>query len=383
MRKRIIIIFIVLMNLCLLSSCYVDIDQQITVSGMAIDVGHQGKKYHVSVETVSVSDEKITTDVIETDGDTVFEALRDLIAISSKKLYFGHCKVMFISEELAKNGIGEVLDLTIRDHEARIEMDILITKGCDAKDALMTDGVFSPIVCYKVDELFDTPEKPLGDAPAVHSYKVYNDINSDGVSAVIPTFKIISVEDKKELKLCGTGVFKRDKLIGYLDEQESRNLSIINNKIKSGLLTYKAEDETESFISYEILKNKSKTAIKFDDDNKIRVDVTIKTDVNIGEIDTKADFTKSDEVKKIAQNLENKMERDLYKLIDKAQSELESDIFGIGRQIYRNHPRLWEEYKEGWDETFKTVDFNVDCKVTIIGSGTFNKGSLSSHGKGG
>lgn len=376
MLKRFAIIFFIVINICLLTGCYKDIDQQIMVSGIAVDPGEQGKKYHVSAETLIISGEEVTTDVIETDGDTVFEALRGLLSTSSKKLYFGHCKVMFISEKLARGGIGKVIDLLIREHEARINMDIIISKDCDAKDILMTEGVFSPIVSYKVDALFHTETKKVGDSPSVDAYKVYNGINSDGVSTVIAAFEIINVEDKKDIKLCGTGVFNKDKLVGYLDEKETKNLSLINNKLKKGLLTYNTEDGKDSFISNEIFNNKGKTEIKFKDDNITGVDISTQTEVSIGEMDTQADFTKTDEVKKISQKLESEMEKGFYKLIDKAQSKLSCDIFGIGRQIKMNYPELWEKYKENWDETFKTLDFNVDCKVKIVGSGIINRASI-------
>lgn len=378
MRKRIVIIFIVLISLCSLSGCYVDIDRQVMIAGVAIDEGRQGKKYHVSVETISPTSKEIETNIIEIDGDTVFEALRDFIAVSSKKLYFGHCKAMFISEKLARKGIGEILDITIRDSEARIEMDVIITKGCDAACALKSGGVFSPIISYKVDDLFDTPEKGFGDAPAVHSYHVYNDINSEGVSVVISAFEIVNAtDDKKELKLYGTGVFDKDKLVGYLDKDETRNLSIINDKLHTGLLTYPAADATDSFASYEIYSNKCKRDLEFDNDsNKITVNISTRTAVSIGEIESYADFTKNEDVEKIRSKLESEIEEDLYKLITKSQSELGCDIFGIGRQIYRDYPEAWEKCKKGWNETYKTIDFNVDCKVKLTGSGIFKKGSL-------
>lgn len=383
MWKRFAVIFIIVINICLLTGCYVDIDRQIMVSGIAIDVGQQGKKYHVSAETIVVSGDEITTDVIETDGNTVFETLRDFIGVSSKKLYFGHCKVIFISEEVAKEGIGEILDLAIRDQEARIDMDIIIAKGCDAKDLIMTEGVFSPIVSYKANDLFSTPEKTMGDAPALDVYKIFNDIYTDSVSAVIPAFELTNVEDKKDIKLCGTGVFKNDKLIGYLDKYESRSLSIIGNKLREGLLTYESKEKEDSFVSYEIMNNKSKTSLEFEENNKISVNVSTETKVNVGEIGIEADFMKTEDVEKTRQKLESQMEEDLYELIDKAQSDLNCDIFGIGREIYRNYPHQWEKYKENWEETFKTLDFNVDCKVEINSSGLIDKGCCAKNGSDG
>lgn len=373
MLKKCIIIFLIVINICLLTGCYTEIDQQIMVSGIGVDVGEKGYKYHVSAEIVLVSKDEIKTSVIDTNADTIFDALRDLIYIGSKKLYFGHCKSMFICEKVAEKGIGDVIDILMRDHETRNNMDVFIAKGCNAKKILMTDGIIVPVVSYKSDSLFQIPEKNIGDAPAVDAYKVFNHITHNGMSTVIAAFEIASIEDKKDIELCGAGVFKDDKLIGYLDIDEARNLSIISSKLKKGLLTYEYGEEKNSFISYEIMDNKANTKIEFGNDNIKSVNVSTETKVKIGETDMSFDFKKEDEIAKLCQNLEEKMEENFKRLIKKAQTDLGTDIFRIGRHIQRNHPKEWEKYKEEWDETFKTLDFNVDCKVEIIGTGIINE----------
>ncbi len=65
--------------------------------------------------------------LIETDGLTIFDACRNALERSDKKLYFGACKTIIISEELAREGITTVLDLFRRDAEARSTMDVYIS----------------------------------------------------------------------------------------------------------------------------------------------------------------------------------------------------------------------------------------------------------------
>jgi len=377
MWKKAIVIFMIISNVFLLTGCwnYVEIDRLINVSGLALDVGEEGKRYHLSAEIITVgSEEKAQTNVnvIESDGNTIFEAVRNLTMISSKKLYFGHCRVMIIGEELAKYGISEILDLTVRNHETRIAMDIAISKGCKAKDILLTEGISTPIIAYKIYDLLDTTEKEIGESPFTKSYKIFNTLQADGISTVIPALEIIEAEEKKAVKFCGVGVFDEDRLIEYLDVLETKNLSFINNKIKTGLLTIKADDEQGAYESFEIYKNKTQTKIQFENDDII-VNVKTHTEVNIGEMETEEGFLKTDRVEKIRQHLEKEMEKDLYKLINKAQTELESDIFGIGLQIYRDHYKEWEKYGKDWNERFKSVKFNVDCKVDIMGSGVYDE----------
>jgi len=226
---------------------YVEIDQQINVSGLGVDVGREGKKYHLSAEVVAVGKKEkgeITVSVIETDSDTVFEGIRNLMTLTSKKLYFGHCKTLIIGQKTAKKGIADILDMTIRNHELRKEMDIAISKDCDARDILMTEGISTPIMSYKIYDLLKTIEKSVGVSMITKAYMVFNSLQSEGVSTVIPALEISRVEDQKVLKLSGGAVFCEDRLSGFIDELQVKDLSFLNDEIIDGLLTVESADNS-------------------------------------------------------------------------------------------------------------------------------------------
>lgn len=377
MWKRAIVVFNMLLNIFLLSGCwsYVEIDQQISVSGIAIDIGEHGKKYHLSAEILSVDQKeksKINANVIETDGDTIFEAINDLTMLSSKKLYFGHCKTMVIGEEIAKNGITELLDLPVRSHELRTTIDIVISKGCSAKEILMTEGVATSIISYKINNLLKNSQKAVGGSAYSKTYMIYNSIQAEGCCTAIPVLEIQKIEDKKLLKLCGSGVFKKDRMVGFLNEQQTMDLSFANNEIKTGIITTEAVDDPHSNMSFEIYKSKTKTEIQFKD-GEITVNVSVKTAVEIGEVEIEADYTNSTATEKIRLFLEKELEKDIYLLIDIAQKDMKCDIFGIGMQINKNYPEMWNKYKNNWEEIFPKVKFNVKCEVKINGTGVTNK----------
>jgi len=385
MRKRVILLLIVCINVFMLTGCwnYVEINQQMNASGIAIDVGQQGKKYHLSIEVISVgmkAEEGISANVLETDSDTLFEGIRDLMAMTTKKLYFGHCKTMIIGEKAAKNGIAEIIDVTLRNHEVRKELDIAISKGCDAKDILLTEGIATPIMSYKIYDLMNTSVKAVGGAPKTKAYLIFNSIQSEGVCTVIPALQIGNVQEKKVLELAGVAVFDNDKLAGFLDKRETEYLSFLNNKIeRSGLLTVKVSENPDLFLSYEVYKSKTKRDLQFNEDVP-SVNITVNTSAIIGEVETEEDFSKPEEVEKVKQLLAKNMEENFTKLIDRAQTKLNCDIFGIGAQLQRDNPEMWGKYKDNWDGTFKKVKINVDCKVKITGSGiengTVKKGQL-------
>lgn len=374
MRKKFVLLFIVAVNVFLLTGCwnYVEINGQINVSGIAVDIGRFGKKYHLSAEIITVSSkekESVSASVVETESDTVFEGIRNLMTITTKKLYFGHCKAFVISEKAAKNGIGEILDMTIRNHELRIEVDVVIAKSGEARQVLLTEGIANPIMAYKIYDLMETSPKAVGGALTTKAYKVFNSIQSDGMSTVIPALEIRDAEDKKVLKFAGVAVFDKDKLVGYLDERQTKYLSFLNDKIgRSGLLTFKASEKPDLFLSYELYKNDTKRKMRFDGEVP-SVEITVNTSVIIGEAEIQADFSKPEELEKARRLFEENMEKDLTELIYTAQAKLDCDILGLGSQMEKSNPKMWEKYKDNWNQTFKKLKINVKCKAAITGSG--------------
>lgn len=369
---KLLFIYITILNLILLTGCwnYTEMDQQLNVSGIAIDKGQNGKKFHVSVEVITTGknkDMKDTAEVIEADGNTIFNAVRDMITVASKRLYFGHCKTLVIGEEFAKDGISDALDFIYRDAEARISMNVVITKDCTARDILKTSGVDNDIIAYEIDDLIKTCEKSGSKSFKIQVYNVMNILETQGKDLIIPAFHIGKVEDYETFSSTNCGVFKKDKLVGYISQDERKLYTIVNNKLNSGIINLKLPG-SDDYIAFEIYKSKTKYKPR-EVNGKLTMDVFVTTDVFIGEMDTQNNYGKKAERNVISRLLEDQMKTDIENLFKKCQNEFDSDIFGFGRHIHNNEPKLWKKYKDNWDEEFRNLDINVDYKIVIRGTG--------------
>ncbi|MEA4896215.1 MAG: Ger(x)C family spore germination protein [Oscillospiraceae bacterium] len=377
MRKKAVLFILVFMNIFLLSGCwnYVEIDQTISVAGFAVDVGQRGYKYHLSAETISVGkrkDGEIEAEVIETDGNTVFECVRKLMELASKKLYFGHCKTIIIGEELAVRGITEVIDLPIRNHEMRSEIDLMIAKDSTGRDFMMTEGLTTPIASYKLYNLTRTFPISVGEALTHKMYKIYNNVHTDGVSTIIPALEIRMAEEQRLLKLAGGAVFCGDRLTGYIDNVQVKYLSIITNKLKTGLITIEDKDNTESFMSFEIYRTSAKTRLSFGDDGP-KVNISVNMSVIVGEIESEFDFSKSEEIEKTRHLLEDEIQKKCTAVIEQAQKDYGCDLLGICVIMQRDYPEKWELYKAEWSSSFEKIPISVESTIRITGSGVNNR----------
>jgi len=369
-------VVMIVINLFLLSGCwsYVEIDQVINVSGIAIDVGEMGNKYHLSAEIITVGktgNEDITASVIETDANTVFEGVRKLMLLTSKKLYFGHCKVLVVGEDAAKKGINEIIDFPIRNHELRISLQLMVAKNGTGKDILTSEGLSIPIAAYNLYDLTKAFSKSVGQSLTPEIYKVYNSIQSKGRSTVVPALELTKVEDELFPELTGGAVFCEDRLNGYLDETEVKSLSILQGKLKTGILTMQDPEIPGDFESIEIFKTHAKTRLECGDKPTVHIAVT--SSVIIGEVQNNKDFMDLKGVNMMKKELEAGAEKQYYALIRVAQKELKCDVLGIGTMMEQNYPKMWEKYKDNWNKTFESLPIKLQCTIKITGSGITSK----------
>ena len=59
-------------------------------------------------------------------------------------------------------------------------------------------------------------------------------------------------------RIAGSAVFKSDKLVGYLNENETLYMIMIKNKLKEGLIVLKNVSGSDTNVTLEIHENKTK-----------------------------------------------------------------------------------------------------------------------------
>jgi spore germination protein KC len=117
-RCRYILLVVVLAaNTMLLSGCwnYREIDKLAIVAGVAIDREQETNRFLMTTEIIDLKSSgkevEIKSQKIDTEGETIFDAVRNMIKISAKRLYWSHLKVIIISQDIAKEGVVQVIDL--------------------------------------------------------------------------------------------------------------------------------------------------------------------------------------------------------------------------------------------------------------------------------
>lgn len=340
-RKEFWLLLVVLLCLSLVTGCwnYREIEEMMIVGGVAIDKGQNGQ-YLITVETILIEggqETKTTSKQFSMNGKTIFDAVRNEISISGKKLYWSHAKVVILSKEVAEEGILKFLDWFQRDSETRADLKIIISKEDTAKEILLGRKAYSEIKSIELEEMINNQES-LGKTPDIEIWKVINDIESPGISAILP---VISFKGKIPI-LMGTAIFKKDKLIGFLDSIQTQNLLFIRDEINGGLLVAGKNDSLlPTPVSMEIFKSKTKITPVINKDD-ISFKIKIETTMAIDEIGGEENYTDLQQIKKVQKGMEQMLNKRIENSVMQVQKEYGVDIFGFGSKLRDENPKIWK-----------------------------------------
>ncbi|SHI63737.1 Ger(x)C family spore germination protein [Clostridium intestinale] len=373
-NKKIYILLLFIFISTNLSSCwnYREINDMSIVSGVAIDKGGADGKYEVTVELIDIQQGKdinMHSKYITLSGNTMFEISRNMIALIGKKLYWSHSKSIIISEDIARDGISGILDWYSRDAETRTDAYILVSKENTAKEILKSKPITENYTSFELSKLLKN-EKTLSNVPVVDLWGILDTFAQDGLSTWLPTVKINKNNDDNILQVDGSAIFSKDKLIGCIDENSTKSILFAKDKVKGGLLVL--DKESESPITFEIFKNKTTIKPSIENGN-LQFNIYTDTIVSLDEIQSDYEFYTEEGKSELENELSDMLQKSIYSSIKRIQSEYGADILGFGAKLYENNPATWNDVKDDWDKTFKTLTISVNSKVNIKNSAVTSK----------
>lgn len=210
-----------------------------------------------------------------------------------------------------------------------------------------------------------------GSTRRVTLMQLFKDINSVGTEVVLPTV-LNRYEQKpvvaKDLRVVGTGVFIDDKLVGFLDEFQTRGYLWATGQLKGGALVIPSPDDPSDLISLEILEVDSKMSVAIVNGEFI-LKVKVKSTFNIAEQQTTKDLSTPEMMKYIEEKSEALIKQEIQSALQQGQEVFKGDYFGFGEIVAKNFPAHWNNKKNEWNKTFSkaTVEFDITSKLRRTG----------------
>ncbi|PKM49927.1 MAG: hypothetical protein CVV02_13785 [Firmicutes bacterium HGW-Firmicutes-7] len=382
MNHKNILVIILFLLLLLLSSCYkvVELDHLAIYSGVGLDQGTDMKlaatiqlilHRQLKVQSQGGAGGYVTTNVL-VEGDNPIDISRNFSLESGRQSVWSHAKVIVIGEELAKSGIGDIMDILERDNDIRRRTYLCVAKGGKAEDVLAAETTrLETIQAYNISDMIEiytrTGKSVLVD---INKYGITTSPNND--SAFITGIRLIPEAETtpkatNQLELSGTAILKKDRLIGWFDETETRGLLWIIDEINSCIENIEYPDKGDQ-TAIEILKAGSKIIPVFENQTVKKIIVEVHCSGRVAQSNPNIRLMKNGELEKIAEKVEEQIEKEIRQSVEKAQ-DYHADVFGFNEVVNNKNPKLFKSLKDSWDEIFAALEVETDIKLTLRSTG--------------
>ncbi|WP_233190801.1 Ger(x)C family spore germination protein [Sporosarcina sp. P19] len=386
-------IFLLIILTLFLSGCWDRRELNELGITMALGIDKIENEYVVSAQVVVPSEVSMRAStgrsavtLFQATGDTVYEAFRKMTKNSPRKIYPGHLQILVISEDLAKEGVAESLELLSRDWELRSDFYVVVAKDITASEVLNVTTAIESIPANKMFNALKVSEKNWAGTEGVILDELVTNLISDGKEAVLTGIQVFgnketgsskqnveSITPSTQIQYDYLAVFKEDQLVGWLTEEESRGYSDITNNVKKTVTSISCPKGGKIAIEILYFNSTIKGTIN---KGEPEVDVKIQVEGNVGEVQCSIDLTKPETIDELQVIFEKEVKETIEQTIDSVQKQYKSDIFGFGEAIHRSNPKEWKKMKEHWDEKFSDLTVNVHVDMKPLRTGTVSNSFL-------
>lgn len=310
----------------------------------------------------------------------------------NKKVNLSHCKIIVLSEILAKEGIAEYISTFENSTEIRPDCNIIVSR-CNAKDFLensssgletlsaryyelalssseytgYTDNITLHSFFFAYDNEFIEATAILGGVNVKETHKQDADIayvSMDGDYKADET----PIQSSTNLENMGLAVFKGDELVGELTGIESLAHLMVTNSFVSSVISIPSPFTQNEIIDLSITKNKNtKNEVELVNGYPY-IKSSINLDATIFSSGEGLDFTQDENLKVLEEYAQSYLKDKILTYLYKTSKEFHSDIVGFGRKLSKNYLTIEQYRKINWQNLYKDSFFDVDVTVNVRSS---------------
>ena len=388
MRKKVKLILILSVLVTLLSGCLgkTEINDLGIVMAVGLDKGKEDGTITVTAQIVRPADARGSTGApsgqtgepiwsISASGDSIFEAMRHLGRHSSRRIYWAHNYAVVISEDLAKEGISEIIDFFTRNHQLRMQTLVAVTPD-PASEVVSTMTGIEVVPGQAINDLFlfNSLTAAAPQSEIIDLQKTYLNESSQPVLARISLGKhgISNKEPTaeptmKQIELAGAGVFKNGKLVGTVKPEDTMGLLFFIENAKSAAVVTPCPDNPKQSMSVE-LKTENFHVTPTYKNNQVGFDTKLKAVVQLVEAGCPFSIADEKQVKQLEKQLEENLKEKIEKIVQLAQKEYKADFLELGETFKNRYPGEWKEIVSKWEDEFSEATLNSKVEVKLTSS---------------
>lgn len=385
MKRKIYLMFIIVF-LLLISGCqsYRELNDLAIATAVSVDYIDETNEFEVMVQVVntvkqqdaSSSGEPAFVNFTST-SSSIQEALRKMILESPRKIYGSQIQLLILSENVINNHLDEILDFFIRNPEIRSELNIAVAQDSESLKSISIqtlldnlsssnilasiklgstkEGIGEMVTLNDLTNMYLNPYQEL----VLPSIIVEGDID-DGATKDNKTSTVY----KASVKTGTTGIFKGNKLVDYLDDNNSKYLSLIRGNIENYIIKY---DFKDGYVVFE--PNNIKVSTKADL-KKNKVTISIEGFTRVYEITSDYDIQDNKNAKKLQDFFNKKTEEDVLNTFNYIRKKYNTDVFKFRDLYYKTDPNYFKKNYDDWyKKSFSNLELEVKSKIKLYEKG--------------
>nr|WP_175475608.1 Ger(x)C family spore germination protein [Evansella caseinilytica] len=318
--------------------------------------------------------------VITSEGRTFFDAIQNFTRHYPRRLIFSHNKVIVMGGKYAEKDVTEVIDYIDRDREFRENIWVLTAAGA-AKEVIQTELAIETLPTIGIHIIMKEIQRTAFANP-IQYYDFSNRMKGEMEVSAVPLITIVDRESKvneqlaksgepvertafttnKEISLEQTSIFKNRKKIGTIDQNASRGLLWLRNKLNGG--TVIITGNTEEAVSVQITEGKT-TITPVVNGDQVSMTIDCEGVATIREVEDDSDLGDPKVISDLKKQLEEQLTARIRQVIEIAQQELKTDFVGFGQHLYNKQPEEWRRLNDRWEEIFPEIAYEINVDITI------------------
>lgn len=308
---------------------------------------------------------------------SIQEAFRNTVLESPRQLYLSQLEIILVSEEIINNHLEEFLEFFSREPETRTEIKVIIAKTDESTKGITIQSLLTNFSSSNILESLEVQNKLLGLTQEVTINELLNMYLDPNLEIVLPSMILYGssdIGDEKEnittsipktlVKVGTTSAIKDGKILGYLSEEESKTVNLINGNLTKTILKIPYED---GYVVFE--PNRIKTKQKLDiKDNKITIEISGFS--KIKEFHTNKNIKNMKTVEELNKYFNKEIENMIKDNFNQIREKYNTDMFGFQELYYRTDHKYFKKYCSNWYETtFPNIELEVKSNIKLYEKG--------------
>jgi spore germination protein KC len=304
--------------------------------------------------------------ILSATGLTIDDALMNLQQQLADRLFFGHLRVIVVSEAVAKKGLQNLNDYLRRQPQVRRTAWMMVSK--DNAEALMNaNPQLERVPTLYLLATMDNAVK-MGKLPNDFLGIFFSATSAKGQEGYLP---YVDLKKRSLVEIAGLAYFKGDKMVGTTNPLQIGQFMAIKQINPGGYSIQEQIPGTETLVIFQTTRRKARITVDIKD-GKPHATIRCLLEGDVREKSNEDFILTDDSIKKI----EQKMEKDgltAFKKFIQQTKEDGSDIFGFGEYIRATQASYWNreiKSKEKWESMYPdiTVDVKLKFKLRRIGT---------------